>query len=67
VRVGDLVRFRTGRKLITRDITWDTGLILEIFLDDFDGGDKCKILDSSGRIKWIRSHGTEVLNHNETW
>ena len=66
MRVGDLVRFRTGRKLITRDITWDTGLILEIHIDDFDGGDKCKILDSCGRIKWIRSHGTEVLNHNET-
>jgi hypothetical protein len=66
VRVGDLVRFRTGRKLITRDITWDTGLILEIHIDDFDGGDKCKILDSCGRIKWIRAHGTEVLNHNET-
>ena len=66
MRVGDLVRFRTGRKLITKDITWDTGLILEIFLDDFDGGDKCKILDSCGRIKWIRAHGTEVLNHNET-
>jgi len=66
MRVGDLVRFRTGRKLITKDITWDTGLILEIHIDDFDGGDKCKILDSCGRIKWIRAHGTEVLNHNET-
>ena len=66
MRVGDLVRFRTGRKLITRDITWDTGLILEIHIDDFDGGDKCKILDSCGRIKLIRAHGTEVLNHNET-
>jgi hypothetical protein len=63
---GDLVRFRIGRDGITRDIIWDTGLILEILLN-FDVGDKCKILDSGGRIKLISSCGTEVLlNHNET-
>ena len=68
MKPGDLVQFRTGRNGITKDIIRDTGLILEVHLDDFDGGDKCKILDSGGRIKWIRSHGTKVLvNHNETW
>jgi len=67
MKCGDIVRFRTGRDGITRDITWDTGLILEIHLN-FDSGDFCKILDSGGRIKWISSHGTKVLvNHNEAW
>jgi hypothetical protein len=66
VKPGDQVRFRTGRNGITKDFIWDTGLILEVYLDDF--GDKCKILDSGGRIKWIRSRGTvfKVLNQNET-
>ena len=67
MKPGDLLRYRTGRNNITKEIIWDTGLILEIHPDDFDGGDKCKILDSGGRLKWIRSHGTTVLIHNETW
>jgi len=66
MKPGDLLRYRTGRNSITKEIIWDTGLILEIHPDDFDGGDKCKILDSGGRLKWIRSHGTMVLIHNET-
>jgi hypothetical protein len=67
VKPGDIVCYRTGRSVNTRDIIWDTGLILEIHPDDFDGGEKCKILNSGGRVKWIRSHGTKVLIHNETW
>ena len=64
---GDLIRYRTGRNSITRDLVWDIGLVIQVEPDDFDGGDKCKILCSGGILKWIRIHGTTVLNHNETW
>jgi hypothetical protein len=62
MKPGELREFRNGRDPITKEINWVLGFIIEVVEHHNDPiMDRCKVLTTDGRIRYMLVHGSKEV------